>query len=84
MILLGILFVLLWVAALAALAIADPKVGPVRDLIDSAESALPNDAIYETHFFLGRLLSLCPCTAEASAAQYEKATFHRPPKPSPE
>lgn len=33
---------------------------------------------YDIHRFLGKVLSICPCTAALSREQYRKASFHLP------
>jgi hypothetical protein len=66
------------ILGVAAVALIEPDDGPVGDLIERAESHVPDGLIYRVHMALGSLFSICPCTAELSAAEYEKAAFHRP------
>jgi len=44
---------------------------------------VPNDVTYAIHMSLGAVFSICPCTADQSAKQFEKASFHRPSESSP-
>jgi len=66
------------VLSVAAMALAEPRDGPTDDFIERAESHVPEGLIYRVHMALGSLFSICPCTAKLSAAEYEKAAFHRP------
>lgn len=66
--------------AVLALYLSRPKDGLGHDIIDAIE--MPFDQSeglrYNTHLALGKILSLCPCTAGLSRDQYRRASFHRP------
>jgi len=76
--------VVILVAALmigvAGIAVAEPDDGPGRGVLNAIESRIrENDELhYQVHRAVGRVLSLCPCTARLAASQYYKAGFHRP------
>jgi hypothetical protein len=63
----------------AGVALAD-HFGPARGLVDAIERQIgPNDPLhYDVHLAMGKVLSLCPCTAGLSRDQYRRAAFHRP------
>jgi hypothetical protein len=60
------------------------RFGPLRPYVNAIEQRIgPNDELhYVVHSALGRVLSLCPCTAGLSRDQYGRAAYHRP-RPTP-
>jgi hypothetical protein len=72
-------------SGLIAVAIVEPDAGPGAQVVDFAEQQVRQneDLHYNIHRALGRVFSLCSCTADISRSQYEKAFYHRP-RPSPE
>ncbi len=71
-------------AFVVAFALTDPPDGPARDAVEWAESYVPDGALYGIHVSFGVVFGLCPCTADLSSSQYEKASLHRPPTPTPD
>lgn len=69
----------LLIGALAAVEL-EPSGGPAHRLIDAIEQRIgESDALhYYAHRVLGRVFSLCSCTAGLSREQYRKADRHRP------
>ena len=69
----------LLIGALAAVEL-EPSGGPAHRLIDAIEQRIgESEALhYYAHQVLGKVLSLCPCTAGLSREQYRKAARHRP------
>ena len=63
-----------------AIYVARPEDGPAHELLDAIQSPIrQNEALqYSVHLALGKMFSLCPCTAGLSADQYRRASFHRP------
>jgi hypothetical protein len=57
-----------------------PESGLGRNVLDVIEYPIQQDEglRYNTHRALGKIFSLCPCTAGLSADQYRRAWFHRP------
>ena len=71
---------------LLGLYLSRPQDGPAHELLDAIEYPLrDNEGLrYNVHTVLGKVFSLCPCTAGLSADQYRRAWFHRPEKtPNP-
>jgi hypothetical protein len=66
--------------AIFALYLSRPQSGLGHEIIDMIEFPISdNDAVrYNAHNVLGKVFSLCPCTAGLSADQYRRASFHRP------
>jgi hypothetical protein len=66
-------------SGLLAIYISRPQSGPAHALLDAIESPIrQNDGLqYNVHRALGKMFSLCPCTAGLSADQYRRASFHR-------
>jgi len=60
--------------------VSRPESGLGRDVLDVIEYPIRQDEglRYKTHRALGKIFSLCPCTAGLSADQYRRAWFHRP------
>jgi hypothetical protein len=67
-------------AGVLGLYVSRPESGPGQVLLDAIEYPIRQneDLQYNAHRALGRLFSLCPCTAGLSADQYRRAWFHRP------
>lgn len=63
-----------------ALYVARPQSGLGRDVLAAIEYPLRLDdgVQYNVHRALGKIFSLCPCTAGLSADQYRRAWYHRP------
>ncbi len=74
--------VILSFVSFVAYEVAEPDDGPVHAFLEPIESRLPDDLVYSLHSFLGLVFAQCPCTADLSTSQYEKAAFHHP-SPSP-
>ncbi len=68
---------------LAAVALAEPEGGPAQGLLDWAEDRVrENDQLHRAiHLALGRIFSICPCTASLGQSQYRKAGYHGASKP---
>ena len=77
----------LMTAGIMAIYVSRPQSGLGRDLLEAIEYPLEqNETLhYNAHRVLGKMFSLCPCTAGLSADQYRRAAFHRPrdEKPAP-
>jgi len=75
-----VIFIAAVMTGVAGIAVAEPDDGPGRGLVNSIESRIrENDQLhYQIHRAVGRVLSICPCTARLSASQYYRAGFHRP------
>lgn len=69
----------LLVVTLAAVAL-EPSSGPGHRIIDAIEERIgeSEELHYYAHQILGKVFSLCPCTAGLSREQYRKAAFDRP------
>jgi hypothetical protein len=69
----------------ATVVAADPKDGPAHDALSFIEERFgyQNQLRYDLHRLLGKVLSVCPCTAGLSREQYRRASFHRPRTVSP-
>ena len=76
----GSCVLLLLTGAVLALYLSRPKSGPGYEIVDMIEYVVgDNDAVrYNVHTALGKIFSVCPCTAGLSADQYRRAAFHRP------
>lgn len=63
-----------------ALYVSRPESGVGHDILDVIETPFDHDQTlrYNAHLALGKLFSLCPCTAGLSSDQYRRAAFHRP------
>ena len=63
-----------------AIYVARPESGPAHELLEMVEYPIrQNEPLqYNVHRALGKMFSLCPCTAGLSADQYRRAHFHRP------
>ncbi|HVD30709.1 MAG TPA: hypothetical protein VNE19_03245 [Methylomirabilota bacterium] len=57
---------------------AEPESGPAHAVLGFVEQRFgyQNELRYDIHRFLGKVLSICPCTADLSREQYRKASFH--------
>lgn len=69
----------LLIGALAAIE-TERAGGPLHRIIDAIEQRTgESDALhYYAHQVLGKVFSLCPCTAGLSREQYRKAALHLP------
>lgn len=68
------------VAGLIALYLSRPAGGPGHEVLDALGYPFrQSEALqYDAHRALGKLFSLCACTAGLSADQYRRAGYHRP------
>lgn len=73
-------FVIILMAGVLAIYVSRPQSGPGRVLLVAIEYPIrQNEELqYNAHRALGKLFSLCPCTAGLAADQYRRASFHRP------
>jgi hypothetical protein len=88
-----------WLRAVIALALASSaaftlavgvaladRTGPLRPIVSDLDQRIGynNEVHYWLHTGLGKVLSVCPCTAGLSRDQYGRAAYHRPrPTPRP-
>ncbi len=72
--------VVILTAGVLAIYVARPESGLGHYLLDAIEYPIrQNEGLqYDVHRALGKIFSLCPCTAGLSADQYRRASFHRP------
>lgn len=68
-----------------AIYVSRPQNGLGHELLDAIEYPIrQNEELqYNVHRALGKIFSLCPCTAGLSADQYRRASFHRPDEEVP-
>ena len=66
--------------AVLDLYLSRPQSGLGHEIVDLIEAPIgDNDVLrYNAHVVLGKVFSICPCTAGLSADQYRRASFHRP------
>jgi hypothetical protein len=81
----GLCALLLLSGSILAIYLARPESGPGHELLDAIEYPIrqSEDLQYNVHRALGKMFSLCPCTAGLSADQYRRASFHRPHQETP-
>ncbi len=65
---------------LVLIAVAEPEGSPAHPPWEWAEEQVRRDEQLHRniHLALGKVFSVCRCTAELSASQYRKASFHGP------
>jgi hypothetical protein len=75
-----LLTLLLVFGGLLGLYLSRPESGPGHDFLDAIQAPIrQNEELqYNVHRALGKLFSLCECTAGLSVDQYRRASFHRP------